>query len=205
MRCHHCRIQIPVGSIFFILSSVYLHIIINNILSTFCAKKSSQLTIQIILTDSLVYMLVRGHLLVVHVHITLKNVLHVNSFQGELNTEFPKQCSGWYGEFSVNQFNKMCPEIDSKIVLVRHYEPVVSRWYHEANLFVPIICGHRTSGAMLQSLIGIVHVECEHRSSTGLSQYKTRELPHRCMCEKINEQTFCLWYARTMTEHFSFS
>jgi len=60
----------------------------------FLCKKSSQLTIQIILTDSLVNMLVRGHLLVVHVHTTLENVLHVNSFQGELNTEFPKQRYG---------------------------------------------------------------------------------------------------------------
>lgn len=95
----------------------------------------------------------------------------------------------------------MCPEIDSKIVLGRHYEPVVSRWYHEANLFVTIICGHRTSNAMLQSLIGIVHVESGNGSSTGLSQYKTRELPRRCMGQEINEQTSCLWYARTMIEN----
>jgi hypothetical protein len=86
----------------------------------------------------------------------------------------------------------MCPEIDSKIVFGRQYEPVVSRYYREANLFSPMICGHRISGAMLQSSFGTVHVECGHRSSTGLSQYKTRELPHRCMCEEMNEQMFCL-------------
>jgi hypothetical protein len=84
MSCHHCRIQIPVGSIFFIFMFCVLAYNHQQCFGHFLCKKSSHLTIQIILTDSLLNMLARGHLLVVHVDITLENVLHVNSFQVEI-------------------------------------------------------------------------------------------------------------------------